>query len=74
LFIDALFQVAFSMPRDPRSAEYKAGVRAALAYRIEGKHIAEGHALWRVAKAGAGMTSDELAAHAVAATKIGSAA
>lgn len=29
-----LFQEAFSQPRDPRSPEYKAGVLAALQYRL----------------------------------------
>lgn len=39
--VDQLFQATFNRPRDPRSAEYKAGVRAALAFRIEGKRIAK---------------------------------
>ncbi|GGX76817.1 hypothetical protein GJV26_17005 [Massilia dura] len=39
LSVDHLYHAAFSKPRDPRSPEYKAGVRAALAYRIEGKRI-----------------------------------
>jgi len=34
--VDNLFRAAFAGPRDPRSAPYKAGVRAALAYRIDG--------------------------------------
>lgn len=40
LSVDHLFKDAFDRCRDPRSAEYKAGVRAALAFRIEGKRIA----------------------------------
>lgn len=39
LSVDHLFHEAFSKPRDSRSPEYKAGVRAALAFRIEGKRI-----------------------------------
>lgn len=35
----ALFQQAFGVPRDPRSQQYKNGVRAALAFRIEGRRI-----------------------------------
>lgn len=31
---DSLFAAAFDRPRDPRSPEYKAGVRAALEYRL----------------------------------------
>lgn len=31
-----LFDVAFGQPRDPRSTAYKAGVLAALRYRIHG--------------------------------------
>lgn len=34
-----IFDRAFSRPRDPRSAEYKAGVMAALRFRIEGTKI-----------------------------------
>jgi len=34
-----IFNSAFNRPRDPRSAEYKAGVLAALRYRIEGVKI-----------------------------------
>lgn len=41
LSVEQLFQAAFNRPRDPRSTEYKAGVRAALAFRIEGKRIAK---------------------------------
>lgn len=37
--VDELMAEAFSVFRDPRSPEYKAGVRAALAYRIEGTRI-----------------------------------
>ena len=33
--VDQLFKAAFAGPRDPRSAEYKAGVRAALPFRID---------------------------------------
>lgn len=35
--VDTLFRAAFDTPRDPRSAPYKAGVHAALAFRIDGK-------------------------------------
>jgi len=38
---DSIFNAAFAVPRDPRSAEYKAGVRAALVFRIEGRRIAK---------------------------------
>ena len=34
-----LFSQAFDVPRDPRSDEYKAGVRAALQCRVDGKPI-----------------------------------
>jgi len=34
--VETLFRAAFDGPRDPRSTPYKAGVRAALAYRIDG--------------------------------------
>lgn len=37
--VDQLFAAAFDMPRDPRSPEYKAGVRAALSFRIDGLPI-----------------------------------
>lgn len=37
--IEQLFKAAFDKPRDPRSAEYKEGVRAALAYRVNGARI-----------------------------------
>jgi hypothetical protein len=37
--VDQLFNAAFNMPRDPRSAEYKAGVRAVLRYRAMGECI-----------------------------------
>ena len=37
---DELLRQAFANPRDPRSNEYKAGVLAALRYRIEGAPIA----------------------------------
>lgn len=36
---DQLFTAAFAVPRDPRSAAYKAGVLAALKFRIEGRRI-----------------------------------
>ncbi|MFZ5514671.1 MAG: hypothetical protein ACOZAH_09045 [Pseudomonadota bacterium] len=37
--VDELMEQAFERPRDPRSPEYKAGVRAALEYRQHGKGI-----------------------------------
>jgi hypothetical protein len=36
---DQLFNQAFNTPRDPRSPAYKAGVRAALQFRIDGRRI-----------------------------------
>lgn len=36
---DQLFTAAFAVPRDPRSVAYKAGVLAALKFRIEGRRI-----------------------------------
>lgn len=36
---EQLHAAAFAVPRDPRSAEYKAGVRAALDFRINGVRI-----------------------------------
>ena len=39
LSADQLFNAAFAVPRDPRSPAYKAGVRAALQFRIEGRRI-----------------------------------
>jgi hypothetical protein len=36
--VEQLFKAAFDTARDPRSAEYKEGVRAALNYRINGVH------------------------------------
>ncbi len=42
--VDQLLDAAFSTARDPRSAEYRAGVRAALAFRIEGTPIRHQHA------------------------------
>lgn len=36
---DQLLDAAFSVPRDPRSSQYKAGARAALAFRTEGAAI-----------------------------------
>ncbi len=41
--VDHLFVAAFNRPRDPRSAEYKAGVRAALEFRIDGLPIRRPH-------------------------------
>lgn len=38
--IDLLIDTAFASPRDPRSPEYKAGVRAALEKRFNGVAIA----------------------------------
>ena len=35
LSVQSLFDKAFSRPRDPRSAAYKTGVKAALASRID---------------------------------------
>jgi hypothetical protein len=32
--VEALMRQAFGRPRDPRSVEYKAGVRAALEFRL----------------------------------------
>jgi hypothetical protein len=32
--VEALMRQAFGLPRDPRSAEYKAGVRSALEFRL----------------------------------------
>lgn len=34
-----LFAAAFAVARDPRSAEYRAGVQAALEFRVDGKRI-----------------------------------
>ena len=36
---EKLFKNAFDKPRDPRSDEYKAGVRAALRFRFAGEKI-----------------------------------
>lgn len=36
---DELFAAAFAVPRDARSAAYKAGALAALRFRIEGRRI-----------------------------------
>lgn len=36
---EQLFSQAFNAPRDPRSLEYKAGVRAALQFRVDGARI-----------------------------------
>lgn len=40
---DRLFKAAFETPRNPRSAEYKAGARAVLDYRISGIRISSPH-------------------------------
>lgn len=40
LTVEQLYRDAFHSARDPRSPEYKSGVRAALAFRIEGTPIA----------------------------------
>ena len=37
--VEQLFRAAFDRPRDPRSAEYKEGVRATLTYRINGDRV-----------------------------------
>lgn len=39
LTVDALMSATFDRPRDPRSAEYKSGVKAALEFRINGVPI-----------------------------------
>jgi hypothetical protein len=39
--IDRLVKAAFSGPRTPRSKEYKAGVRAALEFRMNGAPVRE---------------------------------
>lgn len=39
--VDDIVRHAFSVVRDPRSTEYQAGARAALAFHIEGAHIAQ---------------------------------
>lgn len=36
---DQLFTAAFAVPRDPRSTAYKAGVLAALKFRVDGRRI-----------------------------------
>jgi hypothetical protein len=41
--VDQLFDAAFNNARDPRSAEYKAGVRAVLNYRVAGTRIRSAH-------------------------------
>jgi len=43
LSVDQLFQTAFYNGRTPRSQEYKAGARAALAFRIERRDIDPPH-------------------------------
>ncbi|MCI0146659.1 hypothetical protein KNO81_12250 [Paraburkholderia sediminicola] len=37
--VDELMRRAFDVPRDPRSAEYKQGVRDTLIFRIEGDQM-----------------------------------
>jgi len=37
--VDRLFDAAFNIARDPRSAEYKAGARSVLNYRYKGAGI-----------------------------------
>lgn len=39
-----LFAAAFDVARDPRSPEYRAGVLAALEFRVDGKHIVRPYA------------------------------
>lgn len=41
--VDQLFDAAFNIARDPRSTEYKAGVRAVLNYRVAGTRIRSPH-------------------------------
>lgn len=41
---ERLFKAAFGIPRNPRSAEYKAGARAVFDYRISGILISSPHA------------------------------
>lgn len=41
---DQLFTQAFAGPRDPRSTEYRAGVMAALRYRVDGIAITRPYA------------------------------
>lgn len=41
--VDTLMAAAFNRPRDPRSAEYQAGVRAGLTLRICGTKIVHQH-------------------------------
>jgi len=43
--VDRLFDAAFNTARDPRSNEYKAGVRAVLNYRYKGGGIRCPHAM-----------------------------
>jgi len=38
--VNEFMKAAFDRPRDPRSDEYKAGVRASLNFRINGEHTA----------------------------------
>ena len=46
--VQELYAKAFTGPRDPRSAEYKAGVRAALFFRLAGKAIPRPYAMGTV--------------------------
>ena len=41
---DQLLDAAFNVPRDPRSSQYKAGARAALAFRTECAPIVQPYA------------------------------
>jgi len=43
--VDRLFDAAFNVARDPRSDEYKAGVRTALNYYYKGTGIRSPHAM-----------------------------
>lgn len=38
-WLEEVYRTTWDSPRDPRSDEYKAGRRAALAFRIRGEHI-----------------------------------
>ncbi|WP_374351639.1 hypothetical protein [Chitinimonas sp.] len=39
--VEQLMQEAFDRPRDPRSVAYKAGVRRALAFRLDGRLVCD---------------------------------
>ncbi len=43
--VNELVKTAFDKPRDPRSDEYKAGVRASLSFRINGEHVSNPYRL-----------------------------